>query len=223
MKIVGMMCVKNEARWIADVLRGMWFCHRILLMDDHSTDGTVSIAEMFSNVEVLPSPFLDYDEPRNNTWLLKKVAGLEPDWVMHTMGDEVVEFDTWIKIQPLLHDPDYSTIRFRVINLWDGIFMARTDGQWAKREADTLWRWSHRSLTYTGMHCGLPDGFEIRPHPDARLVPNATLRHYGYCSRTLRQEAYYFFMARDKNAVRLAGYRDLLAEPSDVILEYIGP
>ncbi len=219
MKIIGMLCVKNEARWIWDVLRALHFCDQILVMDDHSTDGTVFISRMFQNVIVLPSPFDDYDEPRNNTWLVAKVEELEPDWVVHVMGDEVLERDTWLKIQENLKNTKLTTIRFRVINLWDGIFKARIDGSWAQRQADSIWRFPKgKVLTYTGMHCGLPDGFEICPHPDARPAPNITLRHYGYCSSRLRRQAYDFFMERDYSA-RREGYKALLDEEPIAVLE----
>jgi hypothetical protein len=44
--IIGLLRIKNEARWIARVVRSIQpVCGRILIFDDHSTDGTPEICE----------------------------------------------------------------------------------------------------------------------------------------------------------------------------------
>ena len=224
MKIIGMMCVKNEQRWIWSVLRALHFCDQILVMDDHSTDDTVYIAKRFPNVIVLPSPFDDYQEGRNNEWLVSKIAELKPDWVVHVMGDETLEQDTWEKIQGLLADPNVNVIRFNVVNFWDGVYKAPGDGHWGKRMAHAMWRFPKNvKLTYYPMHCGLPEQIEanMHPHPDEPQSVKLKLFHYGYSSTELRRQAYDFFVARDEDPKRLEEYKVLLDEVPKAVLEAV--
>ncbi len=49
--ILGMLRIKDEARWIERVLRSMLpVCERIFVFDDHSTDDTVAICESIPEV-----------------------------------------------------------------------------------------------------------------------------------------------------------------------------
>src|SRR5437899_2698756 len=120
MNFVGIMCVKNEARWIERVLSAQHFCERIIVMDDHSTDDTVRIAERFHNVMVVPSPFPDYHEGRNNEYLVELAAYFNPTWIVHCMGDEVIEPLAWSKIHYLAQNQSTTVMRFDVVNYWDG-------------------------------------------------------------------------------------------------------
>ena len=56
--LIGLLRIKNEARWIAHVVQSIQpVCGRILIFDDHSTDGTPEICES-RGCRVFRSPFL---------------------------------------------------------------------------------------------------------------------------------------------------------------------
>lgn len=95
-----MLRVRNEGRWIAEVLESIrGLCERIFIMDDHSTDKTAKICEMFrydanhnEQVTVLPSPFDGLDEARDKNWLYDQIIlECEPKWILCIDGDEVLE------------------------------------------------------------------------------------------------------------------------------------
>lgn len=214
------MCVRNAARWIEASLSSQHFCEQILVMDDLSTDGTVEICSRFQNVHVFPSPFSDYQEGRNNEFLVTLAAALQPDWVVHCMGDEVLEPDTWNKIQPIITDPSVNVIRFRAINLWGG-GTVRTDGQWALRYGHPIWRFPvGKKLTYYPMHCGLPEQIEanMHPHPDEAVSVKLGLWHFGYALPSLRQNRYNWYMRHDFG--RREQYKHLL--DSNPALQSVG-
>ena len=123
----------------------------------------------------------------------------------------------------MIVDLNVNVIRFRVVNFWDGMYKARVDGHWGKRFAHAMWRFPKGvNLTYYPMHCGLPEQIEanMHPHPDEPQSVSLRLFHYGYSSSELRREAYDFFVSRDKDPNRLAGYKALLEE-SEVVLESV--
>jgi hypothetical protein len=216
-RFIGMTCVKNEAQWIEKVLAAQHFCERIIVMDDHSTDMTAEICRSFANVEVINSPFADYQEGRNNTFLAEKVAEFSPDWVVNCMGDEVLEPSVWHKIEPHASREDINVFRFSVINMWSATDV-RVDHQWAKRQAPTIWRFpKNTKLTYYAMHCALPEQIECdqRPHPSEPVIVPLSLTHWGYSSPELRQQAYDFFMERDPG--RASEYIHLLDSDPELV------
>lgn len=72
-----MLRVKNEARWISEVLQSIRpLCESIFVMDDHSTDNTVEICEAIPGVTVLRSPFDTFNEARDKNWLYQEIARL---------------------------------------------------------------------------------------------------------------------------------------------------
>lgn len=89
---VAMLRIRNEERWIAEVLESLQpICERIFVMDDHSTDATAEICSQFSNVTVYQSPFEGLNEARDKNWLFDQVmVQCKPRWVMCIDGDEVL-------------------------------------------------------------------------------------------------------------------------------------
>lgn len=93
-QFVAMLRVKNEERWIAEVLESIRpLCSRIFIMDDHSFDNTVDIAQRFEpQVTILPSPFTGLNESRDKNWLYDQImVRCEPEWILCIDGDEVLE------------------------------------------------------------------------------------------------------------------------------------
>ena len=91
---VGMLRVKNEARWIAEVLESILpLCLRVYVMDDHSTDDTARICRSYHpQVTVFESPFSGINESRDKNWLMDQIVReCAPEWVLCVDGDEVLE------------------------------------------------------------------------------------------------------------------------------------
>jgi len=64
--LVGMVRVKNGLPYIRRTLAQMTkICDRIVVLDDHSTDGTASVVQEFSKVKYYLSPFGDFNEARD--------------------------------------------------------------------------------------------------------------------------------------------------------------
>lgn len=92
-RFVGMMRVKNEARWIARAIESFLpLVEHWWIMDDHSDDDTVDICSRYSEVTVLPSPFRGFDESRDKNWLYDQITtACDPRWIFCIDGDEVLE------------------------------------------------------------------------------------------------------------------------------------
>lgn len=99
-QFAGMLRIRNEGRWIAEVLESIRpLCERAFIMDDHSTDDTAAICETFrlgidgkEQVTVLPSPFDGLNESRDKNWLYDQIIReVEPEWILCIDGDEVLE------------------------------------------------------------------------------------------------------------------------------------
>lgn len=90
---VAMLRVRNEARFIAEVIESLIpLCGRIFMMDDHSTDDTVEVCKRYPTVEVYPSPFTGLNEARDKNWLYDQITRrVRADWIVCIDGDEVLE------------------------------------------------------------------------------------------------------------------------------------
>jgi glycosyltransferase involved in cell wall biosynthesis len=104
MKVDVVMWAKNGARYLPDVLRRIdevipkEELHRKILVDDHSTDGTVSIAKDFG-WEVYENPKGGIPSGANEA--LRRV---DCDYFISVEQDVVLARDWWEKVPPLLQD-----------------------------------------------------------------------------------------------------------------------
>jgi glycosyltransferase involved in cell wall biosynthesis len=99
MPILGLLRIKNEARWIDRVVRSISpICEKVIILDDHSTDGTQQICRA-AGATVIESQFSGCDESRDKDFLLTKAFELVPNkykvgvpdspwWALLIDGDE---------------------------------------------------------------------------------------------------------------------------------------
>src|ERR1039458_9255817 len=75
MTVFGMLRVKNECRWIKEVLESILpLCERIFVLDDHSDDITPEICEKLDErITVYRSQFVGLDETRDKNFLLSQI------------------------------------------------------------------------------------------------------------------------------------------------------
>lgn len=187
MKILSLMRVKNEARWLEASLRSQWFCDHVLLLDDNSTDETAAICREFGNfVTRIPKPYQkEHDEKADREFLAAEASKYNPEWICNIAGDEVLLEDTWDRLKFFL---DYPTSVIEVLNLhlWDNEWTVRVDGNWKEQYRQTFWRFRQGPLTYAPDHCSIPDQITERPFTRVGL----RMLHYANISAKDRRRHY---------------------------------
>lgn len=211
MNIVGLMRVKNEARWIERCIRSILpACSRVIVMDDHSTDGTPEICSAIPAVEVHDSPFTGLDEARDKNWLLDQAR--DADWILMIDGDEMLEAGGAAKLSKAAEAaaPRVKALAFRVLYLWDTEEQYRVDGVYGRLARASMFRpGSHRFIP-TGVggnfHCGnVPLALQLDS-----LNPGLALLHFGYLHKGDRIRKYHWYREQDPNNKFEDGYRHMV-------------
>lgn len=226
--IIGALRVKNEARWIVKAIRSIQpICERIVVFDDHSTDGTPDFCQPFAGVQVVRSPFEGLDEARDKNALVTACKGIDPKaWVLMIDGDEELANAPG---RPLLMEhslaPAYT---MRVAYLWDREDQERVDGVYANLTRPSLFDLSRTDGVFrsTGsggnFHCfNVPTDLLGKSRPSG-----AVLKHYGYLHRADRIKKYEWYNQTDPDNEREDRYRhivigDLL--PPETRTKHAGP
>lgn len=230
MTIAAMLRVKNEARWIEQVIDSILpLSSDIVVLDDHSTDDTVAIANG-AGATVIPSPFEGLDEARDKNFLLGAVMATKADWVLCIDGDEVLEpsgiekihleLDTW----PITARPP-DAFSFRILYLWDRPDQIRTDGIYGKFQRPSLFRLKpgqkFRTTPYgKNFHCGNVPDFMGAQTTDIGLL------HYGYLHREDRLRKYAWYNEMDPKNSFEDGYRHMVIGdlfPAESKFRHAGP
>jgi glycosyltransferase involved in cell wall biosynthesis len=128
-KLVAMMLTHNEAcRYLERVIENtLLFCDEIVILDDHSTDGTVNLLYGGESGKKFKNKFHLFDA--KNTWenesklrqeLLEKALAYNPDWLIAIDADELYEADKMNEQLPrLMSQTDADWIGFRFYDMWD--------------------------------------------------------------------------------------------------------
>lgn len=228
--IYGLLRVKNEARWINRVIASIQpVCDQILVLDDHSTDGTPDICRRLSCI-VFDSEFDGIHEARDKDFLLARVweVATEGDWCLMIDGDEM--------LHPLDHDavkaavnsamaPSYS---LPIVYLWDREDQQRVDGRYSSSWRPSLFRLTHRGLKFQRTEFG--GNFHCTSVPEeliscAAAIP-ARLLHLGYLHREDRVRKYEWYNRVDPNNEVEDRYRHMVVGdlfPADSKFRWGGP
>ena len=90
-QILGIVLVKNEDRFVEQVVRNVWdFCDRLLLVDNKSQDGTVGILRNLAISSTGKASFHEISHPKESHDLLRPYAGTNT-WVFGVDGDEIYD------------------------------------------------------------------------------------------------------------------------------------
>ena len=203
MDFLGLMRVKNEEEFIEEVLEAQHFCELIFVLDNHSTDRTYEICDSFDNVIVFHSEFDDvYDEGRDQEFLCKLARHYKPKWICRMQGDEVLERDTYKKLQPFIDDDSVQCIEVHSLNYWNDNKTLRVDGCVGEGFRQSFWRFPQGvKLTYDFIHCSLPQ--QLASVPKTRI--GLAMWHYGFMNPARRVYTAAVQKAADRN--KLNEYR----------------
>jgi glycosyltransferase involved in cell wall biosynthesis len=225
-----MLRVKNEARWIADVLRSaLVICGRVYVLDDHSTDGTLEICQQFKDrVVVYYSAFHDLDEARDKAWMLDaiRMAG-ETDWILAIDGDELLMDHA--ELRATMESGRADCYALRVLYLWDRPDQIRSDGVYSRFWRPSLFRLragdTFRSTPNGGnFHCGnVPQQLLNRAQrSEVRLL------HFGYMDARDRRRKFDWYTQHDPGNQVEDCYRHVIqGDPggpaAELTLRHAGP
>jgi O-antigen biosynthesis protein len=186
MRMLGLMRVKNEGRWLRDSLMSQYMCDRVIVLDDNSTDNTPEICKYFHRVDYYRKTYdAGYEEGPDREWLAEQARKYNPDWICSLDGDEVLLDDTKKKLQNHLDNPAIQAIDVLSIHLWNDEQTVRVDGHFTNSWRQRFWRFPQGKISYAKDHCSLPNGII---GPFARL--GIKLRHYGNLTAADRLRRY---------------------------------
>lgn len=223
------MRVKNEARWIDRVIKSQLpILDRLIILDDHSTDGTLKICRELIGADALDSRFTGLDEARDKNFLLAHIEQFAKrgDWILAIDGDEELAPGGCDEIKRAIDSNAADGYQFQVLYLWDSPDQVRVDGIYAEFRRSSLFRLRpgarFGSANGGGFHCGNTAG--------ARHIADCGVKllHYGYMYREDRLRKYEWYNRADKQPIPEVedGYRhmvigDLL--PANTVTKWAGP
>lgn len=231
MRTAGIMRIRNEAPWIrAAVAAILPLCDRVLILDDHSEDGTLEICRSLGEgVHVIPSPFDGLNESRDKNYLLGEVEQTGAEWCVCIDGDEILEPAGPGRIKEQVDGGSGDCFAMRVLYLWNSPATVRLDGVYGTFRRPSVFRLgtgARYPVTANGgqFHCGnVPAGFQCPPAPgEARLF------HLGYLHRADRLAKYRWYCETDPGNEAEDGYRhmvqgDVPEVPAHMKLKHAGP
>ena len=220
-KIVAVYRIKNEERWIKKSLESVLnVCSEAVILDDGSTDNTLSICKKFPEVvDIHHQEGLPFDETRDRNKLLKMALKRKPDIILSLDGDEILMPSSKEILSEEL-DVFYSEkkiFEFQFLYVWDQFNKIRYDGLYGKTWQPRLFRVDKNQkglrinkTQYGGnAHCGqVPDnikGFNniVRSH--------VKILHYGNFDDNIRQNKFKLCNQLDPNSVEQDGYIHMIS------------
>jgi len=251
MTVFGMLRIRNEARWIVDVVKAMLpICERVFILDDHSDDGTPELCEVISGVTLFRSPFVGLDERRDKNFLLGLALACVPEenltgnirspfWALAIDGDELLDDDGPAVLRAELASTEANAFRLPVRYLWDNDLTVyskqrqiRVDGVYRQFARPSLFRLFNREFHFMStpwggnLHCSsIPQQLLHDVHS---TLPCAPLWHLGYNDRADRLRKYHWYNSVDPGNQGEDEYRhcvqgDVPEVPATARLLHAGP
>lgn len=210
MNVIGLMRVKNEARWIAESVESLLkVAPQIVVLDDRSDDDTPAILARYKSegVTTLRSKFTGLDEVRDKNLLLDYARlNFKIHWAVMLDGDEV------LTRPDVLLDAMQSSLgralALPVRYMWDRADQIRVDGVYRNMSRASAFRPGRDQFASSGgvnFHCGnVPQAIR------GRELVNAPLLHYGYLDRADRIRKYRWYNEHDPNNAGEDRYRHIV-------------
>jgi glycosyltransferase involved in cell wall biosynthesis len=222
MTIYGMLRIKNESRWIVQVLKSILpICERIWILDDGSQDGTPELCEQLSpQITVIRSAFEGFDESRDREYLLSRLLGSvsdihlrgdekSPFWALAIDGDEILDERAAPHIYHAIQGPTHA-YKLPIYYLWDSDMslwpfrqhrIIRTDGVYKTFARPSLFRLFNKEFRFQrtpwggNFHCSsIPQQLLHHAHG---IITGAPLWHLGYNDKDDRVRKYLWYNEMD--------------------------
>jgi glycosyltransferase involved in cell wall biosynthesis len=228
-----MLNVKNECRWIRQVIESLLpLCEEIFILDDHSDDETPNICAEFPQVRLWRSPFgSSLDKTRDKQYIFEKLIPHGPEWVVAIDGDEVLDPKAPALIRQAAERSGRNSLSLRIMYLWNTHETVRVDGVYQNFQRPSVFRlfnpsFGFRPTPFAGnLHCPNVPPDLLHGH---QQVFGGRIWHYGYMEKETRLAKYRWRQKMEPNAAGEDHYRhlvqgDISEVPADAKLKWAGP
>ncbi|MBI2901302.1 MAG: glycosyltransferase family 2 protein [Planctomycetes bacterium] len=220
--VIGVMRVRNEARWIDRALRSLDpLADAVIVLDNDSTDGTPEICSRFGHVAGIASGIgRPVDSTRDFNRLLDLALMWKPDWVFKLDGDEEVAEGGGAVFREACLRPGLAAITVLQLHLWDDERTIRVDGSYSphvcwiprafnvSRQDPSRLRHLPTSHGANEFCSGIPDGLRGQ-----RILADVALWHYGHMDPARRPLKHAFYASIDPAYAATGLYDHILAPP----------
>ena len=230
-KIVAVYRIKNEEKWIEKSLESVLdISSEVVILDDGSTDDTLSICKKFPNVvDIHHQEGLPFDETRDRNKLLKMALKRNPDAILSLDGDEILmpNYKEILSEELDVFYPEKKIFEFQFLYAWDKYNKIRYDGLYGKTWQSRLFRVDKdqkdlciNKTQYNGnAHCAqIPNnikGFNkktpLEPYSEIKARSHVKILHYSLFDDNTRQKKFKFCNQLDPNSVEQDGYIHMIS------------
>ena len=213
--------IKNEEKWIKKSLESILdICSEVVILDDGSTDDTLSICKKFPKVvDINHQEGLPFDETRDRNKLLKMALKRKPDIILSLDGDEILMPNSKEILSEELNVfyPEKKIFEFQFLTIWDQFNKIRYDGLYGKTWQPRLFRVGKNQkelrinkTQYSGnAHCEqVPNNIKKF---NKMVRSNVKILHYGSFDDNTRQKKFKFCNQLDPNSVEQDGYIHMIS------------
>jgi GT2 family glycosyltransferase/SAM-dependent methyltransferase/glycosyltransferase involved in cell wall biosynthesis len=227
-RIICIMRIRNEARWLKEVLDSIAPVAEIAVLDDGSTDSTPAICKAHPAVVAyrrLDEPLRD--QTRDKMLALKIALDLRPDWILNLDGDEMLESSAAPRIFEAIRTcpADVSVFKIESLFMWNDMEHYRTDGIYRHIAQERMFKLAgqdQEALHYETTkfrengHCPrLPVGIK-----GCQIEIDVKILHLGYMYPEVRRERYERYRQRDPEEFARGDYEHLLDQPGMTLAEW---
>ena len=218
---VAMLRIRNEARWIKEVVKSTFhLCDRVFVLDDHSTDDTVELClSAGPRVTVITSPFEGLNESRDKNYLYDEIMReCQPDWILCLDGDEVLEGSAGDAIRKVVAEqPQVDAWALKIEFVWDKRGQVRSDRIYGDFWRPSLFRPfierpeipDDRKLAQEFRFQSTPFGRHVngdQPNLHCSSVPQRRIHEFGLAPARL---IHYGYMDREDRVRKLDYYTSI--------------
>jgi len=244
MPIIGLLRVRNEARWIDRCVRAITpICERVLILDDKSDDGTPEICEAIPGVTAFRSTASTCDESADKDFLLSRAYDLIPDehkkgnpnspwWGLLIDGDEELMQEDQQTVMEMAKSNEYA-FHFRIPYLWNDENTVRLDGVYSRMAnlgRPSMFRLMNEDFRFMRTPFGNGHNFHCSSVPQEMLhharPSTARLKHWGYMHAKDRIRKFHWYNERDPDNRGEDSYRHMVIGdlfPADSVFLHAGP
>jgi O-antigen biosynthesis protein len=220
--IIAILRIKNEQRWIKKCLEhAEKICNGFIILDDGSTDDTISICKKFDSVlELHCQKGLPFDEVRDKNTLLNLAKKHNPDFLLSLDGDEIIQANSkHVLDDELNHLYSKSSIfEFQSLFIWDKPNQYRIDGVYSNIWYKRLMRMSDQENELYFQETPYPGNSHSTRLPSNCQDWNFPVRskvkilHYGYYDQDMRKNKFEFYSQLDPHNADFDEYRHILGK-----------